>query len=85
MFLLVIKKVKRFTVASHLSVAVSAGMLQRKVKKMMMKRKKRRAGMWLQEFPHLPDKAKPSSPQDMLPTTQLHPENTYKHGNTYQT
>lgn len=63
-----------FTVATHLSVAVSAGMLQRKVKEMMMKRNERKAGMWWQELPHFPDRAKPSSPQETLPTTQLHPE-----------
>lgn len=59
---------------THLSVAVSAGMLQRKVKEMMTKRKERKAGMWWQELLHFPDRAKPSSAQETLPTTQLHPE-----------
>lgn len=61
---------------THLSVAVSAGMLQRKVKEMTMKRKERKAGMWWQELPHFPVRARPSSPHDTLPTTQLHPEYT---------
>lgn len=61
---------------THLSVAVRAGMLQRKVKQMMMKRKERKAAMWWQELPHFPARAKPFSSDDTLPTTQLHPENT---------
>lgn len=65
-----------FIVATYLRVAVSAGMLQRKVKEMMTKRKERKAGMWWHELPHFPARAKPSSPQDTFPSTQLHPEYT---------
>lgn len=57
-------------------MAVSAGMLQRKVKEMVMKRRERKAGMWRQELLHFPARAKPSFPQDTLPTTQLQPEYT---------
>lgn len=62
--------------STHLSVAVRAGMLQRKVKEMIMKRNVRKVVMWWQELPHFPDRAKPSSPKDTLPITQPHPEYT---------
>lgn len=60
----------------YLSVAVRAGMLLRKVKRMTTKNRERKTGMWLQELRHFPAWAKPSSPQDTLPTTQLQPEYT---------
>lgn len=50
---------------------MSAGILHRKVKEMMMKKKVRKAGMWLQEELHFPAMARPSSPLDMLAIIQL--------------
>lgn len=48
-----------------------AGILHRKVKEMIMKKKVRKVGMWLQDELHFPAMARPSSPLDILPIIQL--------------
>ena len=69
---------------AHLSVAVRAGMEQRKVKEMTRKRKMRKAGMWWQVLLHFPADASPSPSHDTLPPTQLQLENTWgTHVHTY--
>lgn len=57
-------------------MAVTAGMLQRKVKKMVTKSKVRKVGMCWQEMLHFPDRARPSSAEDAFTNTQLQPEYT---------
>lgn len=55
---------------------MTAGMLQRKVKKMVTKSKVRKVGMCWQEMLHFPDRARPSSAEDAFTNTQLQPEYT---------
>lgn len=67
---------ERWLSGTQRRVAVSAGMLQRKVKKMVAKSKVRKVDMCWQERPHFPDSASPSSGHEVFTDTQLQPEYT---------